>query len=54
MQESITGKWHRVLVNVSVCLLTSYQIPNVIFIFAPLGVVLKVYEDSGLHNVRWE
>ena len=51
MQESKTGKWRRVLVNVSVCLLTSYQIPNVIFILAPLGVVLKVYEDTRWHDV---
>ena len=46
MQESKTGKWRRDLVNVSVCLLTSCPIPNVIFFFAPLGVVLKMYEDT--------
>ena len=44
-------KWHRVLVNVSVCLLTSHSIRNVIFTFAPLGVVLKMYEDIKWHNV---
>ena len=38
--ESETGKWRSGLVNVSVCLLTSCAIPNVIFICAPLGVVL--------------
>ena len=46
MQESKTGKWHRVLVNESVCLPTSHPIPNIIFTFAPLGVVLKMYEDA--------
>ena len=51
MQESKTGKWHRVLVNVSVCLLTSHPIQNVIFTFAPLGVVLKMYEDTQWHTV---
>ena len=33
-------------VNVSVCLLTSHPILNVIFTFAPLGVVRKMYEDN--------
>ena len=51
MQESKTGKWHRVLVNVRVCLLMSHPILNVIFTFAPLGVVLKMYEDNKWHNV---
>ena len=51
MQQSKSGKWRRVLVNVSVCLLMSHQIRNVIFIFAPLGMVLKVYEDIKWHNV---
>ena len=46
MQECKTGKWRRVLFNVSACLLTSHPIPNVIFTFAPLGVVLKMYEDT--------
>ena len=51
MQESNTGKWHRVLVNVSVCLPTSLPILNVIFTFALLGVVLKLYDNTKWHNV---
>ena len=51
MKESKTGKWHRVLVMVSVRLLMSHQIPNVIFTFAPLGVVLKMYEDTEWHDI---
>ena len=51
MQESKTGKLRRLLVNVSVCLLTSHPIRNVIFTFAPLGVVLKMYEGTKWHNV---
>ena len=51
MQESNTGKWRRDFVNVSVCLLTSHPILNVIFTFAPFGVVLKMYEDTRWHNV---
>ena len=51
MQESNTGKWRRDFVNVSVCLLTSHLILNVIFTFAPLGMVLKMYEDTRWHNV---
>ena len=51
MQESKSGKERRVLVNVSVCLLTSQPIPNVIFTFAPLGEVLKMYEHTKWNNV---
>ena len=51
MRESKTGKWRRVLVNVSVCLLTSHPIRNVFFTFAPLGVVLNMYEGTKWHNV---
>ena len=51
MQESKPGKGHRVLVNVSVCLLTLHPIRNAIFTFAPLGVVLKMYEGTKWHNV---
>ena len=51
MQESNTGKWRRDLVNVSVCLLTSYPILNAIFTLAPLGGVLKMNEDTREHNV---
>ena len=35
---------------VSVCLLTSHPIRNVIFPNVPLGVVLKMYEDTKWHN----
>ena len=48
---SKSGKWRRALVNVSVCLLTSHPIMNIIFLFAPLDVVLKMYEDAKWHNV---
>ena len=51
MQDSNIGKWRRVLVNVSVGLLTSHPILNVIFIFAPLCMGLKMYEDIKWHNV---
>ena len=51
MQERRTGKWHRVVVNVSVCLLMSHPIRYAIFTFVPLGVVLKMYEDTKWHNV---
>ena len=46
MKDSKTGKWHKDLINVSVCLLTSGPISNVIFTFVPLGVVFKLYEDT--------
>ena len=52
MQEYKTGKWHRILVNISVCLQTSYPIQNVIFTFAPMGVVLKMYEDTKWHKFK--
>ena len=52
MQEYQTGKWRRILVNVSVCLMVSYPIENVIFTFAPLGVVLKMYEDTKWHKSK--
>ena len=45
------GKWRRVPVNVSVCLLTSHPKPKVIFTFAPLGMVLKLYEDTKRYHV---
>ena len=51
MQECKTGKWCRVVFNVSACLLTSHPILNVIFTFAPLGVVLRMYEDIKWNNV---
>ena len=44
-------KWRRILSNVSVCFLTSHPIPNVIFTFVPLSVVLQMYEDIKWHNV---
>ena len=37
MQENKTGKWRRV--PIKVCLLALHPIPNVMFTFAPLGVV---------------
>ena len=40
------------LVNVSVCLMTSYPIQYVVFTFAPLGVVLKMYEDTKWHKFK--
>ena len=46
MQESKTGKWRRDLINVNVCFLTSHPIPKIIFTFAPLGEVFKMYEDT--------
>ena len=49
MEESKTGKWPRVLF--SVCLLTLHPISNVMFTFAALGVVLKIYEDIKWDNV---
>ena len=51
MQEGNTGKWRPDLVNVSVCLLTSLPILIAIFTFAPLRVVLKMYEDTRWQNV---
>ena len=51
MQKSKAGKCRLVLINVSVCLLTSHPIRKVSFPFAPLGVVLKMYEDTKWHNV---
>ena len=51
MQESKTRKWRRDLVKVSVCLLTSHPIQNVIFTFAPLGVVFMINEDPKWYNV---
>ena len=51
MHESKTGKWRQILVNVSVHLLAPHPIRNAIFTFAPLGVVLKMYEGTKWHNV---
>ena len=45
------GNGAEFLFNVSICLLTLHPIPNAIFTFAPLGVVLKVYEDIEYHNL---
>ena len=45
-----TGKWRRVLVNVSVCLLKLHEI-HFLFTFAPLSGVLKRYEDTKWYNV---
>ena len=50
MPERETEKWRRVLGNVSMCLLTSQPKFNVIFTFAPLGMIFKMYEDIKWHN----
>ena len=55
IQDSRTGTWRRVLINVSVCLLTSRPISNVIFSFAPLGMVLrcmKTPNDNETSNLN--
>lgn len=39
--ESKSEKWRRIHVNVNIYLLTSYLIPNVIFTFATLDIVLR-------------
>ena len=44
--ESLTGKWHSVLVNVSVCLLTSCLIPECHFHFCAVGHSFGMYEDT--------
>ena len=51
MQESKKGKWCQILVNVSICLLMSHSVPNIIFTFPLLGVVYKMYEDTKWHDV---
>ena len=51
MQENKTRKWRRVLVNVSVSLLTSRSISNVINTIAPLGVFLGCIKTPKKHNV---
>ena len=49
--ESETGKWRSVLVNVSVCLLTSRPIPERHFHFRAVGRGFGMYEDTKWHNV---
>ena len=48
MQDSKTGKWRRVVVNVSVCLLTSHPVPNV---NSRVGRGYKMYKETLWHNV---
>ena len=45
-----TGKWRSVLVNVSVCLLTSRPMPERHFHFRALGCGFGMYEDTKWHN----
>ena len=49
--ESETGKWRSVLVNVSVCLLTSRPIPEHHFHFRAVRLGFGNYEDAKWHNV---
>ena len=49
--ESETGKWRSVLVNVSVCLLTSRPIPERHFHFLAVGRGFGMYEDIKWHDV---
>ena len=52
MQEKSKAEiWRKVCVNVSICLLASHPILNVIFTFTPLGMISKMYEDTKLHHV---
>ena len=44
--ESKAGKWLSVLVNVSVCLLTSSPIPERHFHFRAVGRGFGMYEDT--------
>ena len=41
--QSMTGKWRSVLINVSVCLLTSRPIPERHFHFRAIGRVFGMY-----------
>ena len=49
--ESETGKWRSLLVNVSVCLLTSRPIPERHFHFRAVWRDFEMYEDTKWHNV---
>ena len=49
--ETETGKWHSLLVNVSVCILTSRSIPERYFHFRAVGRGFGMYEDTKWHNV---
>ena len=48
---SKTGKWPSVIVNVSVCLLTSRPIPEHHFHFRAVGRRFGMYEDTKWHNI---
>ena len=49
--ESETGKLRSVLVNVSICVLTSRPIPELHFHFRAIGRGFRMYEDTKWHNV---
>ena len=49
--ESETGKRRSVLVNVSVCLLTSRPIPERYFLFRALRRGFGMYEGTKWHNI---
>ena len=49
--ESETGKWRSLLVNVSVCLLTSRPIRERHFHFCAVRRGFGMYEDTKWHNV---
>ena len=49
--ESETGKWRSLLVNISVCLLTSRPIPERHFRFRAVGRGFGMYEETKWHNV---
>ena len=49
--ESKTGKWRSLLVNVSVCLLTSRPITEHHFHFRAVGRGFGMCEDTKWHNV---
>ena len=50
--ESETGKWRSLLVNVSICLLTSHPIPERQFHFRAVERNFGMYEDTKWHNVN--
>ena len=50
--ETETGKWRSLLVNVSVCLLTSRPMPEHHFHFRAVGMYM--YEDTKWHNAIYK
>ena len=49
--ESETGKWSSLLVNISICLLTSRPIPERHFHFPAIGCGFGMYADTKWHRV---